>query len=193
MVTDEIEHQELDICRGLAVCFMQGTRDGSDRPAWRHAEDVAEAVLGYGWIHPEGWTFWGCVAWLHDVIEDCEGLTDETLTQELASSGVQAPRAKEFVRLVKMLTKEKGETEPYFRRIRDSGQWQLSLIKILDRIANLREGKRVFTRRRWSQYVAETEQYVVPLVGNVDVMLREKLLLDLGLAIVGRSSGRRTS
>jgi len=68
----------------------------------------------------------------------------------------------------------------------------LSLIKILDRLANLREGRRVFTRRRWREYVAETEQHVVPLVGNVDVMLQEKLLFELGAAMVGRPARHRT-
>lgn len=192
-ISEEMEPLELATCQELARRLMQGTRDGSDRPAWRHAEDVAEAVQGYGWIHPEGWSFWVCVAWLHDLLEDCEGLTDNSLAEELVAGGVLPFRAREFVRVVTILTKEKGEAAPYFQRIQDCGQWQVSLIKLLDRIANLVEGRKTFTRKRWKAYVEETERYVFPLVGNVDPMLQERLLLDLGTAIVGRRGSRQRS
>ena len=192
MITEEIEQQELDICRQTTIRLMKGTRYGSNRPAWAHAQDVAEAVSPYGWIHPEGWRFWVCVGWLHDILEDCEGVTDETLAHELVSSGVLPFRATELVCLVRILTKEKGETESYFQRIRDCGHWQLSLIKILDRIANLREGSRVFPRKRWIAYVDETKQHVVPLIANVDANLCERLMLELAYAMVDRPRGGRT-
>ena len=186
MISEEIERQELAVCRELVVRLMEGTRDGSDRPWWRHAEDVAEAVLGYGWIHPEGWMFWGCVAWMHDLLEDCDGLTDEKLVQELVAGGVLPFRATELVRMVGILTKTKGEGGEYFQRIRDCGQWQLSLIKILDRLANLREGRPVFSESRWAGYVEETRQHILPLVAIVDADLRERLLVELEAAMEER-------
>jgi hypothetical protein len=128
MITEEIEQQELDICRKTAIRLMKGTRYGSDRP----------------------------------------------------------------VRMARILTKEKGETDSFFQRIRDCGHWQLSLIKILDRIANLGEGSQVFPRKRWIAYVEETKQHVVPLIANIDANLCERLLLELGYAMVDRPTGGRT-
>lgn len=183
-MTEAMEALEVAVCRNLAVQKMAGTRDGSGRPAWKHAEDVAETVQSYGWIHPEDWRFWVCVAWLHDLLEDVGGMTLQRLAEELIAGGILPHRAKALADSVRILSKSKGETEEYFQRIQDCGQWQLSLIKILDRLANLTEGRKVFVRKRWNAYVEETERYVVPLVANVDSMLQERLLLQLGMAMV---------
>lgn len=132
------------------------------------------------------------MAWLHDLLEDCDGLTDEKLNQELVTAGVLPVRAEELVGLVRLLTKEKGEGEAYFQRIQEWVQWQVSLVKLLDRIANLREGSKVFTERRWRAYVEETERYVLPLISRVDGLLHQRILLELGMAMVGRPRRCRT-
>ena len=53
MISTEMEELEVKVCRELAQRFMTGTRDGSKRPTWRHAEDVAGAVGGV-WLEPPG-------------------------------------------------------------------------------------------------------------------------------------------
>jgi hypothetical protein len=85
---------------------------------------------------------------------------------------------------VPVLTKTSGESAAYFARISASGQWQLSLIKLLDRRTNLREGRNVFTRKRWNNYVKETKDHVLPLIACVDEMLRVELLLSITQAMI---------
>ena len=184
-MTEEMEKRELEFCRELAKRCMPGLRDDSDRLAWEHAEDVARAVQEREWVHPDGWSFWVCVAWLHDVIEDCDDMDEARLAQELESAGSFQSRAQEMARMVQVLSKRKGEGPGYFQRIKECGHWQLSLIKVLDRLANLREGRRAFKRKRWLAYVKETEEHILPLLANVDEGLRVPLLLSLTTAMVG--------
>ena len=191
MITEEMERAELVVCKGLAQKYMPGTRDGSDRPSWKHAEDVAQAVARLESLHPEGWSFWVSVAWLHDLLEDGEGLDQARLSQDLEASGIISGRAAELARMVQILSKEKGEGAEYFQRIAQCGHWQLSLVKVLDRLANLREGRGVFTKKRWRAYVKETEENIVPLLANVEKEAAVGLLLELGRAMVGGGSATR--
>lgn len=184
MNTEEMEKKELAACRKLAERHMTGPRDGSDRKAWEHAQDVAEAVEKYGWIHPDDWYFWVCVAWLHDVLEDGDEMTEARLAGELVEEGVAQHRAQAMADSVQVLTKTRGESAAYFARIAASGQWQLALTKLLDRRTNLREGRNVFTRKRWNRYVKETQDHVLPLIACVDEMLRVELLLSITQAMI---------
>ena len=165
MLTDRaLDPSEVSVCAELARTFMTGTRDDSDRPTWRHAEEVAAGLEDLRTFLPTPeLLFWQGVGWLHDVLEDCESLDAAKLVNKLTRRGVDAEQAGAIVEMVELLTKQEGEVETYFLRIRQSGIWQVSYIKIVDRILNLQEGKDVFVRKRWSKYVQETKDHVIPL------------------------------
>ncbi len=90
-------------------------------------------------------------ALLHDVAEDCN-IPIETLRV----SG----ETKDAVR---RLTHVKGEPlEPYYREIGESRV--ASLVKLLDRCDNVSTMAGVFSVEKIHQYIAETREYVLPLL-----------------------------
>lgn len=93
---------------------------------------------------------------LHDVIEDC-GVTED-----------QLPVDDETRRLVMLMTHpdegndRKAMLEKYFRGL--SSDPKAALIKCVDRYNNLTTMSWGLRRERQLRYIAETEQYVLPLV-----------------------------
>lgn len=139
----------------LAKKHMKGCRNGSDRPAWKHPEDVAALVRKVPGIRdPNTQAYLEAVAWLHDILEDTE-MTKEALL----AAGI--PR--HVVLGVEALTKEDWMTTNWYYRKLDEGFELARIVKACDRICNLREGKPVFEARRWERYVRETREYVWPL------------------------------
>ena len=185
MTTERIlDPNEVSACAELAQTEMTGTREGSDRPTWKHAEEVAAGMEDVrGFLPAPELLFWQGVGWLHDVLEDCESLDAHKLVDELTRRGVDAKRAAAVVEMVEILTKRKGEVETYFQRIRQAGIWQLSYLKIVDRVLNLQEGKDVFTRKRWNRYVQETKEHVIPLFEDLPDGIGMRLFLILSLSM----------
>ena len=179
-----LESVEVEACADIARAHMTGTRDGSDRSSWRHAQDVAECVEDLDVILlSQELRFWKGVGWLHDVLEENRALAATDLTEALVERGVDRERATSLVSMVQLLTKEEGEVDSYFARIRDAGIWQLNYIKIADRIVNLQEGKGVFPRKRWSRYVEETKAHMLPLLENLPDGIRGKLFFVLAMSM----------
>ena len=191
MITERhLEERDVMACADIAREHMTGTRFRSDRPAWRHAEDVAACMEDVRrFLSKPELFFWQGVGWLHDVLEDCEDLDGAGLTGELVERGVDPGRAAAVVAMVEILTKEEGEVETYFQRIRDAGLWELSYVKVADRLMNLQEGKPVFTRKRWNRYVRETKAYVLPMLEDLPDGIRGKLFFVLAMSMF--HSGRR--
>lgn len=70
-----LDPNEVSACAELARTLTTGTRDGSERPKWRHAEEVAAGMEDLRAFLPASeLLFWQGVGWLHDVLEDCETL-----------------------------------------------------------------------------------------------------------------------
>lgn len=95
-------------------------------PYIKHPLAVAELVQEYAPdINPD----MICVAWLHDVTEDCE-IDPNTLEKEF--NGVIA---EAVASLSKNLWGGKGN---YYRQLRDA-RWEIKFVKMCDRLANLRD------------------------------------------------------
>jgi hypothetical protein len=180
-----LDPSELAACEDAARTYMTGTRDGSNRPAWKHAEEVAAAMEDVrAFLAAEAeLRFWQGVGWLHDVLEDCDELDSGGLIGELVLRGVHESRAAELVRMVQSLTKAPGEVETYFQRIHESRIWQLCYLKVADRILNLQEGQDVFTRKRWGAYVQESKLHVLPLLSDLPAGVRSKLFFVFTLSM----------
>lgn len=90
-------------------------------------------------------------ALLHDVVEDCD-IKLETLNVSADTKDA-----------VRRLTHVKGEPlEPYYREIGENRV--ASLVKLLDRCDNVSTMAGVFSVEKVHQYIAETREYVLPLL-----------------------------
>ena len=156
---ENVSSEVVEIAESLAKRYMKGFRDGSERPSWRHPEDVARLVGEVPGVPSGACRYLKAVAWLHDVLEDTK-VGEEGLAAAGIPSGV--------IEGVKALTKEKGAApNAYYEGLARSPEW-VRIVKCCDRIANLREGRSVFQPKRWKAYLRETERFVLPLALSLD-------------------------
>lgn len=109
-------------------------------PYIRHVERVVDLVDG-----DEAKS----VAWLHDVLEDCQGWT----TQRLHEAGICSTRV---LAAVEWLTRNKGDTyERYIEKIRLSGNTLARAVKIADLRDHLRPNCPARLRPRYEKALAK--------------------------------------
>lgn len=116
---------QIDLCKKIAYEAHEGQfrRDGVT-PYIEHPKRVVE-ILGASEMSNDTMI---CVAWLHDVIEDCN-MTKERL-RELGVSNIA-------LRILSFLTKKEGVGyESYIKKIYSGSYWARR-IKIADIVSNL--------------------------------------------------------
>lgn len=154
--------ETVDRAKALAVRWLRGVRDGSDRPSWKHPEDIVELLRQLPGVRPdlETQTYLEAVAWGHDLLED--GVREDggkVTYNDLVDAGLPY----EVVVAIHLLSKEPWMTEAWYARQVTGAPDLVRIIKCCDRIANLTEGAPVFDARRWSNYVRETESWILPM------------------------------
>jgi (p)ppGpp synthase/HD superfamily hydrolase len=187
----------------LARRWMPGIRQRAKgdtspaRPAWKHPEDLAKLLHDLigptpdpGPEGPGGlpvsereqheYTRYRdqlvATAWLHDIIEDGRKLDGTEVTEEdLRAEGVEEIVIEDVV----ALTQREGEDKPVYLARLEAASSRAKLVKIVDRICNLREGKTTFKDARWARYLDETQKYIVPLLGGVTHSYIRLVLRDL--------------
>ncbi len=108
-------------------------------------------------------------ALVHDLFEDIPS-TDRSILLNLDTDG------EKVTRLVLEVTKDPNETKAnYLKRILESGSFNAKTLKIADRISNLTDiNQNIFSDAKISQYINETEQFVIPMAQQVNQnMVRE--------------------
>jgi GTP pyrophosphokinase len=100
---------------------------------------------------------------VHDLFEDIPS-TDRSILCNLDSDGGKVTK------LVLELTKDENETKAtYLKRILEEGSFDAKILKIADRISNLTDINRsIFSDKKISQYLDETEQFVLPMAQQVN-------------------------
>lgn len=100
---------------------------------------------------------------VHDLFEDIPS-TDKSILKDLDSEG------ELVTQLVFEITKKENETKAtYLKRILDTGSLNAKILKSADRISNLTDINRsIFTDSKISQYLDETEEYVLPMAEQVN-------------------------
>ncbi len=154
--------ETIEKAKGLAIRWIPGFRNGSDRPAWKHPEDVANLVRSVPGVRPDLETqgYLEALAWTHDLLEDGVKEDGARVTEEdLLAEGLPP----EVVVGVRLLSKEPWMTEAWYARQVTGAPVLVQIVKCCDRIANLTEGAPVFKDKRWSNYVRETEAWILPM------------------------------
>ncbi len=112
-------------------------------------------------------------ALVHDLFEDIPS-TDKSILRYLDTDG------EKVTQLVLELTKDPNETKAnYLKRILETGSFNAKTLKAADRISNLTDiNNSIFPKFKITQYLDETEQFVIPMAQQVNIdMVRE--LTDL--------------
>ncbi len=173
----------------LAKQFMTGTRKKSSQPAWTHPEAVAglvtEVLLQAEVFHEhENWYFVKdmiVLAWLHDIIED--GIKEDgsrVTSTDLVMAGIPLVICGCVAEITHLEAKE--TKEEYLKRLLGSGTI-VKTVKVLDRIATLKEGKAVLGSVWAKQYAQKTEKGVMPLAKSIHGKLGMELSKRLAEAI----------
>lgn len=157
---------------------MPGQRQGSSRFAWEHPQDLVR-LLGelrvafatheedhqFSELEVEGFERLEDIAWAHDLLED--GRKEDgsrVVSDDLLREGI----SEEVVKIVGFLSQNEGEEKVvYLARLKTVLDAKASIVKLVDRICNLREGRAVFKDRRWARYARETKDFILPLLDQV--------------------------
>lgn len=114
-----------------------------------------------------------CAALLHDVIEDC-GITMKELKNNFNESIAQ---------MVKLLTKDlsiENHKRVYVETIMNSGD-NVKLLKVCDRLDNLRSLRFSTNKSRIRRYISETEKKYIPMAEATNNYIFRELKHELGV------------
>lgn len=181
----------------LAKRWMKGRREGSSgRRAWEHPADLVRVlteempiIVGNG----EELEKMVALAWLHDILEDGRKEDGTSVSMyNLQDEGVEEDIINDILALTqKTLRTREGQFVPeekslYLARLKGKSP-RARLVKCVDRICNLREGKDCFKTKRWIRYVGETYYFIYPLAEDLPIVAeRNWLQLKLVEAVQAR-------
>ena len=103
---------------------------------------------------------------LHDVLEDCGGIADDLPVNDhvrmtvMAVTRTKAEKAKDGVSRVKNRMLDR-----YYGGISENRD--AMVVKILDRLNNVSSMAMGFTKERMSEYIEETEYYILPMMDKL--------------------------
>ena len=149
---------------------------------FRHAFATLGILLDYKYfLHP----ILLKAALVHDLFEDIPS-TDRSILRYLDSDGEMVTQ------LVLEMTKDQNESKAtYLKRILETGSFNAKTLKVADRISNLTDINRsIFSHSKISQYLDETEQYVIPMAQEVnqdmvheltDLIKKRRIMLSEGI------------
>ncbi len=182
----------------LARRWMPGLRQGpAKRKAWEHPQDLVHLLtreMNFIEVPAEEQAKRVAIAWLHDVLEDGRkengkpvavyDLFDEGIDQEVIDDVVGlSHRVFEAPNGSVLEPKEK-----YLARLKEQSP-RAKLVKCVDRICNLREGKDDFKTKRWIRYVGETYYFIFPLTADLPTLECDFLRIELIKAVEARVIG----
>ena len=114
-----------------------------------------------------------CAALLHDVVEDSDVTRDE----------IEAEFGHTVARIVWLLTKLPEVSLPaYLAAIEQASDIKAPVVKLCDRLDNLRFLMRSPRAEKKRRYIKTTEQYYLPIAARTNKYLHDQLQLALELA-----------
>lgn len=137
-------------------------RDGGER-YFEHPKAVAEILINELKLSSN----WKLIvtALLHDILEDSFLLDEERI-------GINF--GEDVARWVKILSKEQGID--YYKRLNDCiecGEWIVILVKLADRLHNLRTLPSKCDKTAQKRYITETKKHYIPLAKKLSETVRD--------------------
>lgn len=172
--------RDIEILSRLAKTTIPGCRHGSSRPMWEHSGDVAHLAGSVPGFMADELDLMVAVGWGHDLLED--GILDgkPVTVETLRAHGVSEDALAGII----ALTREEGMSEgAYYTERLKPARSAFRAVKLCDRLANLREGKAVFTATRWEAFVKETHEIILPLADGLPEEAAAWLLKEIHDAI----------
>lgn len=170
---------------------MPGLRQGpAKRKAWEHPQDLVRFLtqeMAFMETPAEEQEKRVAVAWLHDILEDGK---KEDGNSVLSHDLHRADLRPEIIDDVEALTHQsyEGGKDVYLSRLKAASP-RVKVVKCVDRICNLREGKDSFKVKRWIRYVGETYYFIFPLTEDLPTLERNFLRQELIKAVEARTLG----
>ena len=152
------------------------SRNGTKEPYINHALKVALILSDELKIHDADTI---CAALLHDVVErgnDQETDKFDYLKENFGDDVSQIVQSLTEPRTVK--ENRDQSLQSYFENISKSSK-TLRLVKLADRLDNVRFFKNIITKEKAMRYKEETQKYVVPIAEQTDETLAFKLSVAL--------------
>lgn len=175
----------LRVADNMIRSWMPGTRDGSDRPAWKHPQDVVKMLtLAPGRTcapHQDEASHLLTVAMLHDILED-------GVKENGDRAGVDDLRGfpDDVVADIVALTRGVGEPKLAYLARLPAASARVAEVKCADRLCNLIEGRKAFSNKRWIKYLGETYLYILPLTERVEQLTGAWLAREILKACASR-------
>lgn len=174
----------------LARRWMPGLRQGpAKRKAWEHPQDLVHLLtreMNFIEVPAEEQAKRVAIAWLHDILED--GKKEDgsgVVVADLDAEGIPTEVIDDVLSLTAMGDEPKSE---YLASLKHAST-RAKLVKCIDRVCNLREGKEAFKVRRWIRYVGETYYFIFPLAEDLPSLERNFLRIELIKAVEARVLG----
>jgi (p)ppGpp synthase/HD superfamily hydrolase len=182
----------------LARRWMPGTRQGpGNRAAWEHPQDLVNLLLEMRGsftvslsnglnevLSDEPFDRMRDIAWMHDLYEDGKKEDGSKVTAEdlrVEGFGVRVTNG------VSMLSQSENEEKvQYLAGLTSKLDEETAIVKCVDRICNLREGKASFKDKRWARYINETQAYILPLLNLIRQPFKDWLKQHLLSAMAAR-------
>lgn len=133
---------------------------------FRHQIDTLGILIDYGYIDAVLLK----ASIVHDLLEDIPYFDHNILLSVDKDS-------QAVYELVKEVSRRNGETKPEFLlRIRESGSHNAKILKVADRISNMISLGFVNNLEFVERYINETEQYVLPIAGEISQYMVTELV-----------------
>ncbi|HIE27102.1 TPA: galactose-1-phosphate uridylyltransferase [Candidatus Poribacteria bacterium] len=157
----EVDATLLEKAYETAETAHRGKLRDQGTPYFEHPLSVVNLLLDELNIHDIEFL---SAALLHDVLED-SATTYEQLTELFGGR---------IARLVQGVTKTDEDTEQYIAKIEQSGE-EAVLLKLADRLDNLRSLPLSPNRSKQTRYLSETSQFYLPLARRINAYIYEQM------------------
>ena len=157
----EVDTTILEKAYETAEIAHRGQRRDQGTPYFEHPLSVVNIILDELNIHDIEFL---SAALLHDVLEDSD-MTYEQLTERFGGR---------IADMVQSVTKTDENNEQYIAKIKQSGE-DTVLLKLADRLDNLRSLPLSPRKSKKTRYLSETSQFYLPLAQRINAYICEQM------------------
>lgn len=152
----------IQLAEKLAKRWMLTPRKGSNKPGWTHPENILKLYknllkpslgeLDIKDIKPNIVQ----LIWLHDILEDGKKEDRSKVTEHDLENFMFD---EYIIQGIIWLTQDKRESKKQYLLSLKHAPYEVQVVKVLDRVSNLQEGKETRSEEWYKHYLRETKMY----------------------------------